>query len=293
MVRSDKKPTLIAGYPWFTDWSRDILISLPALIVAGFDPAETKSILDFLLAERKQGILPNRFSDSSSKPEYNTVDASLWFFIAAQVYVEATNDIAFLENTLFPAALDIIDWHTRGTFYNIHVDPADHLLSAGEAGTQLTWMDAKIGDYVVTPRIGKPVEINALWFNALKISSHWATLLGQTAEAEDFSARASLVQIPFYTASGTVNGIVFTMSSRLRDQTAAYARINCSPCLFPIHCWIARRLSPSFSSFNRHLSHLPDSEPWNHQTRIIVRALRETCVHEIPLIIKAPFGLGC
>ncbi len=200
VVRADKKPTLIAGYPWFTDWSRDTLISLPALMAAGFDSGETKSILEFLLAERKQGILPNRFSDRGSVPEYNTVDASLWFFVAADAYVNATGDIAFVESILLPSGLDIIEWHVRGTFYDIEVDALDHLLAAGHEGTQLTWMDAKIGDYVVTPRIGKPVEINALWFNALMIASNWAALLGRTLTAQELQSQAMQVSNSFRNA---------------------------------------------------------------------------------------------
>jgi predicted glycogen debranching enzyme len=197
VMRADGRPTLVAGYPWFTDWSRDTLISLPALMAQGFAASETKAILEFLLAERKQGILPNRFSDSHSTPEYNTVDASLWFFVAAHAYMEATEDKEFVQKTLFPAAMDIISWHIRGTFYGIHVDHADRLLSAGEEGTQLTWMDAKVGDYVVTPRRGKPVEINALWFNALQISSHWAALLGKSDIASQLAGEAEEVSTAF------------------------------------------------------------------------------------------------
>lgn len=197
VLRADGRPTLIAGYPWFTDWSRDTLISLPAYVASGFDPAETRSILEFLLAERDQGILPNRFSDKQSGPEYNTVDASLWFFIAAAAYVRATNDYKFLRDVLYPSALDIIQWHQHGTFFSIHVDPSDHLLWAGEEGTQLTWMDAKVGDSVVTPRLGKPVEINALWFNALKITSDWAAILGDSKTVGELNGEAELVQDSF------------------------------------------------------------------------------------------------
>lgn len=197
VTRADSRPSLLAGYPWFTDWSRDILISLPALTALGFEPGETKAILEFLLAERKQGILPNRFSDRESTPEYNTVDASLWFFVAAQAYLDKTGDKAFVETTLFPAALDIVSWHMRGTFYGIQVDSADRLLSAGEPGTQLTWMDAKVGDYVVTPRMGKPVEINALWFNALEISSRWAALIGKNDLSTQLADEAALVKASF------------------------------------------------------------------------------------------------
>jgi predicted glycogen debranching enzyme len=197
VTRADKKPTLIAGYPWFTDWSRDTLISLPALIASGFHPDETRGILDFLLSERKQGILPNRFTDRQSTPEHNTVDASLWCFIAAHAYLNVSQDGAFLRNTLFPAALDIIEWHRRGTFYAIHVDPLDHLLSAGEAGTQLTWMDAKVGDYVVTPRLGKAVEINALWFNALHITAQWASQVGDLQTSQALLVEASAMRKAF------------------------------------------------------------------------------------------------
>jgi len=197
VMRSDKRPTLIAGYPWFTDWSRDILISLPALLASGFEASQTKAILEFLLSERKQGILPNRFSDRQSTPEYNTVDGSLWFFVAAHSYIDNTADKSFLEQILFPAAMDILGWHMRGTFYGIQIDASDHLLSAGEEGTQLTWMDAKVGDYVVTPRIGKPVEINALWFNALQISSHWAKLLDKSEIAAQLTHEAEAVRVSF------------------------------------------------------------------------------------------------
>lgn len=198
ITRSDGKPSLIAGYPWFTDWSRDTLISLPAFVAAGFEQSQTKNILEFLVGERKQGILPNRFSDKGSAPEYNSVDAALEFFVAAHAYVEASGDVDFVCKTLYPAALDIIDWHKRGTYYGIGVDASDHLLNAGEPGVQLTWMDAKIGEYVVTPRTGKPVEINALWFNALQIASHWAKLAGDKPKSCDLRVEAQKVYESFH-----------------------------------------------------------------------------------------------
>lgn len=197
VYRADGRPTLIAGYPWFTDWSRDTLISLPAFLAQGFDSREIKAILELLLAERKQGILPNRFSDKKSAPEFNTADASLGFFVAAAKYIEVTNDLEFAVKTLLPAALDILHWHRRGTFYGIQVDNSDHLLKAGEPGSQLTWMDAKIADFVVTPRIGKPVEINALWYNALRISSDWAKLANNEIIAAELEADAAAVKESF------------------------------------------------------------------------------------------------
>jgi len=197
IVRENSRPSLIAGYPWFTDWSRDILISLPALSRAGFPPDETKAILKMLLEQRLHGLLPNRFCDQQGEVEYNTVDATLWFFVAAYDYVEQSGDTEFLSETLYPAALDILDWHNRGTAYNIKNDPFDNLLFAGIAGVQLTWMDAKIGGHVVTPRIGKPVEINALWYNALKITAKWAATLGRSADGAKFSAQANATRDSF------------------------------------------------------------------------------------------------
>jgi predicted glycogen debranching enzyme len=126
-------------------------------------------------------MLPNRFPDEGQAPEYNTVDATLWYFEAIRAYHEATGDEALLRD-LFAVLADIVDWHVRGTRYQIHVDPVDGLLYAGEPGVQLTWMDAKVEDWVVTPRIGKPVEVNALWYNALCVMAEFARLLDRPPE---------------------------------------------------------------------------------------------------------------
>jgi predicted glycogen debranching enzyme len=126
-------------------------------------------------------MLPNRFPDEGQAPEYNTVDATLWYFEAIRAYHEATGDVALLRD-LFPVLQGIVDWHVRGTRTQIHVDPADGLLYAGEPGVQLTWMDAKVDDWVVTPRTGKPVEVNALWYNALCVMAEFARLLGEPPE---------------------------------------------------------------------------------------------------------------
>jgi predicted glycogen debranching enzyme len=196
-VRQNGKPSLIAGYPWFTDWSRDTLISLPALSQAGFPSPETKEILSMLLEQQANGMLPNRFPDRDGAVEYNTVDAAMGFFVAGYDYVEQSGDSGFLAGTLYPAAVDIIDWHNRGTAFNIKNDPADNLLFAGEPGFQLTWMDAKVGAHVVTPRIGKPVEINALWYNALRITAGWAMKLGRTSDAAKYHAQANATHQSF------------------------------------------------------------------------------------------------
>jgi predicted glycogen debranching enzyme len=205
VVRSNGLPSLMAGYPWFTDWSRDTLISLPALSIAGFPADENKNILSMLLQQRSRGLVPNRFSDRDSTPEYNTADATLWLFIAAHHYLQQTKDLEFLRDLLYPAALDILAWHHRGTDYAIRVDPADRLLSCGTPHTQLTWMDAKVtdaktGDRPVTPRNGKPVEINALWYNALIMTARWAETLGFARDCERHKSEAQAVLASFQTS---------------------------------------------------------------------------------------------
>jgi predicted glycogen debranching enzyme len=170
--------TIIAGYHWFGDWGRDTMISLPGLTLATGRPEIARSILRTFAKYIDRGMLPNRFPDAGETPEYNTVDATLWYVEAIRAYHDATQDNDLLQE-LFPALVDIIDWHRRGTRYKIHLDDADGLLYAGEVGVQLTWMDAKVGDWVVTPRIGKPIEINALWYNALRIMVQFAQQLGQ------------------------------------------------------------------------------------------------------------------
>jgi 4-alpha-glucanotransferase len=178
--------SVIAGYPWFGDWGRDTMISLPGLTLVTGRPQTALRILQTFTRFVSQGMLPNVFPGAGDTPEYNTADASLWFFEAWRAYVAATNDIASLR-TAFPVLTEMIGWHRRGTRYGIGVDAADGLLRAGQLGVQLTWMDAKVGDWVVTPRIGKPVEINALWYNALRIMADFAGILG---ERDDFTASA-------------------------------------------------------------------------------------------------------
>jgi predicted glycogen debranching enzyme len=169
--------SVVAGYPWFADWGRDTMISLPGLTLTTgrFDVAAR--ILRTFGRFASKGMLPNRFPDEGQAPEYNTVDATLWYFEAIRAYYAVTHDNALLRD-LFPILQEIVAWHRRGTRYQIHVDDADGLLYAGEPGVQLTWMDAKVRDWVVTARIGKPVEVNALWYNALCIMADLARLLG-------------------------------------------------------------------------------------------------------------------
>ncbi|MGC8873136.1 MAG: amylo-alpha-1,6-glucosidase [Chloroflexia bacterium] len=168
--------TVIAGYPWFGDWGRDTMISLPGLFLATGRAEEAAAVLRTYARYVDQGMLPNRFPESGETPEYNTVDATLWFFVALHRYVRATGDLD-LARELYPLLVDIIEWHARGTRYGIGVDPKDGLLRAGTPGVQLTWMDAKVEDWVVTPRHGKPVEVNALWYNALRVLDALGALL--------------------------------------------------------------------------------------------------------------------
>ena len=169
--------TIIAGYPWFGDWGRDTMISLPDLTMSTGRPDDAKMILRTFANFVDQGMVPNRFPDNNEVPEYNTADATLWYIEATRAYFSVTDDKELLKD-IFPIFQEIIEWHLRGTRYNIKLDARDTLLYAGEEGTQLTWMDAKIGDWVVTPRIGKPVEINALWYNVLCCMKDFADALG-------------------------------------------------------------------------------------------------------------------
>jgi predicted glycogen debranching enzyme len=172
--------TVIAGYPWFSDWGRDTMISLPGLTLATGRPDVAARILRTFARFVDQGMLPNRFPDEGETPQYNTADATLWYFEAIRAYHAATGDDGLLQD-LWPVLVDIIEWHRHGTRYQIRQDPVDGLIYAGETGVQLTWMDAKVDDWVVTPRTGKPVEINALWYNALRIMAHFARHLGPMA----------------------------------------------------------------------------------------------------------------
>lgn len=186
--------SVIAGYPWFGDWGRDTMISLPGLTLATGRPELAAQILRTFARYVDRGMLPNRFPDSGDAPEYNTVDATLWYFEAIRQTHAATGDDALLAE-LFPVLEAIIAWHVRGTRYGIGMDAADGLLRQGEPGVQLTWMDVKIGDWVVTPRTGKPVEINALWINALRCMEAFAGRLGR--DGRNYVARAEQAEASF------------------------------------------------------------------------------------------------
>lgn len=193
--RGDQK-TVIAGYHWFSDWGRDTMIALPGLTLLTGKYEVARSILRTFAQHVDQGMLPNRFSDADEPPEYNTVDATLWFFEAARAFLAYTADLEFVRRELYPVFADIISWHTRGTRYGIKVDSSG-LLSSGEPGVQLTWMDAKVGDWVVTPRRGKPVEIQALWYNAICIMEDLAHRFGDEAGQTRYRKMATLASWSF------------------------------------------------------------------------------------------------
>src|SRR5712664_546465 len=192
--------SVIAGYHWFGDWGRDTMIALPGLTLVTGRADVAKQILLAFARYIDGGMLPNNFPDAGGTPEYNTVDAALWYFEAVRQYFAATRDLETLQK-LFPVLEGMVEAHVKGTRYQIHVDPADGLLYSGEAGVQLTWMDAKVGDWVVTPRTGKAVEINALWINAMETMAGFARLLNKSSETyEALSRKAKEAFAKFWNA---------------------------------------------------------------------------------------------
>lgn len=173
--------SIIAGYHWFGDWGRDTMIALPGLTLATGRADIARQILLAFSEVVDGGMLPNNFPDAGGAPQYNSIDAALWFFEAVRQFFVATKDGRTLLQ-LFPILGEIIDAHVKGTRFNIRVDPSDGLLFGGAVGVQLTWMDARVGDWVVTPRAGKAVEVNALWINALETMAEFARLLARPGE---------------------------------------------------------------------------------------------------------------
>lgn len=194
--RGDHQLSVIAGYPWFSDWGRDTMIALPGLCLATGRFDDARKILTAYAGYVSEGMIPNRFPDQGVAPEYNTVDGTLWFFYAVFKYYQYTKDLSVVKKIL-PVLQDIIEHHDSGTRFSIRVDPDDGLLYGGEPGVQLTWMDAKIGDWVVTPRTGKPVEVNALWYNALCICHLLLNETGKTNAARFLQLRIDRVQQSF------------------------------------------------------------------------------------------------
>jgi predicted glycogen debranching enzyme len=197
VTRADGSPTLIAGYPWFTDWGRDTMIALPGLLLATGKLDHARRVLEGFLRYLDGGLVPNRFPDQAGPAEYNTVDATLWMFQAVHAYLRAGGETRFVHDVFFPGAQGIVEAHLRGTHHGIHVDPEDGLVVAGGPGTNLTWMDARVDGQSVTPRHGKPVEVNALWYNALRLMEQWAGEAGNASRASEYGGLASRVAASF------------------------------------------------------------------------------------------------
>jgi len=197
--KSDRvaRATIIAGYHWFTDWGRDTMIALPGLCLTTKRYEVAREIFTAFAGAVRNGLIPNRFTDGGGGADYNAADASLWFFHAVHQYAEQSDDWAFAEGVMLPVLADILAHHIAGTDYGIRVDPEDGLLLAGDSSVQLTWMDAKIGDWVVTPRTGKAVELNALWYNALRVTGLLYHRTGDDKKATDCDKRAARVKTSF------------------------------------------------------------------------------------------------
>ena len=174
IVRRGEGRTIVAGYPWFTDWGRDTFIALRGLCIASGRLAEAEAILVEWADAVSEGMLPNRFPDRGEQPEYNSVDASLWYIVAVRDFLATAKPKRAVARRLRDACEAILEGYSRGTRFGIRADE-DGLLAAGEPGVQLTWMDAKVGDWVVTPRVGKPVEVQALWLNALAVGADFSS----------------------------------------------------------------------------------------------------------------------
>jgi predicted glycogen debranching enzyme len=204
--------TVIAGYHWFTDWGRDTMISLDGLTLATGRTADAAYILRMFAHYVRDGLIPNLFPEGEKEGLYHTADATLWYFHAVDRYLCSTRDENAMRQ-LLPRLVDIAAMHLAGTRFGIGVDPADGLLRQGEPGYQLTWMDAKAGDWVVTPRRGKAVEINALWYNALRLLAGWLGAVGREKEALEWAAHAERARISFnrrfwYEAGGYLYDVI-------------------------------------------------------------------------------------
>jgi len=196
LCRKPDRLTLLAGYPWFTDWSRDTFLALPGLLTDTGQAETAREILAGFLTRLRHGLLPNRFADQGGEPEYNTIDGTLGAFEAARHLAEA-GQREWVLSAFYPAGVEILDWHQRGTLYGIGMDTADGLLRGGDESTQLTWMDARSDGTPVTPRHGKPVEVNALWYNALRLMAAWAGERGDATRQMQYAALADWVERSF------------------------------------------------------------------------------------------------
>ncbi len=212
LVARGEHKSVMAGYHWFGDWGRDTMISLPGLTLVTGRHQDARDILRAYTAVIDQGMLPNRFPEAGETPEYNSVDAALWMFHAVHEFLRYTGDYDFVRTELYGRLADAIGWHERGTRHGIRLD-SDGLLRAGVPGQQLTWMDVKIGDWVVTERAGKPVEIQALWYNAVRVMEQLSGAFGDSARSRRYQSmaertRASFVERFWNESSGCLYDVI-------------------------------------------------------------------------------------
>lgn len=203
IINKNSNKTIIAGYPWFSDWGRDTFIAFENLVLKTNRYSDAKDIVLYFSKYIKDGLVPNFVNDFGGQA-YNSVDSSLWYIEAVYKYYKYTNDTATIE-LIYPKLKEVIDSYIKGTLYNIKMD-SDGLIMAGDASTQLTWMDAKIGDVIPTPRYGKAVDINALWYNALKIMEELSSLLKMKFDFE-LSKKVKQSFKKFYADSGLLDTI--------------------------------------------------------------------------------------
>jgi predicted glycogen debranching enzyme len=208
--------TVIAGYHWFTDWGRDTMVSIPGLALVTGRVEVARRILVEFARHVDRGMIPNRFPDAGEQPEYTSVDATLWFVYAVQMLLAQRHDDAFVRECLYDVLTDIMAWHVRGTRHGIRVDE-DGLLAAGPAEHPLTWMDVKIGDWIVTPRFGKPVEVQALWYNALRVMERLAKRHGDEPRRMQYAnladrARRSFNRLFWNQTTGCLDDVVHETS---------------------------------------------------------------------------------
>ena len=283
---------MIAGYHWFTDWGRDTMISLEGLTLTTGRHLEAGYILRTFAYYIKDGLIPNMFPEGENKGLYHTADATLWYFHAIEKYLAATGDRDTLAQ-LLPKLIDIIDHHVRGTRFGIAVDPTDGLLREGEEGYQLTWMDAKVGDWVVTPRRGKAVEINALWYNALRLMENWVREEIGEAEAAKYAnlaqrAYESFNQRFWYDSGGYLYDVIDGEGG----PDPRCGRISCSR--FPSRIPFSSRPggSKSSTSYNNTCLHPMDCAALLPAIRTTSRSTTAICVRATPHITREPSGHG-
>ena len=225
--KSTESASIIAGYHWFSDWGRDTMIAMRGLTIATNNKSVSKSLLATFFKYINQGMIPNRFPDNSEdKIEYNTIDASLWLFVSVYEYYTKFQDIDFVKEHL-NALKEILDWHINGTRYDIHVTP-EGFLYGGQEGVQLTWMDAIVNGKVITPRIGCPIEINALWYNALKIYGEFCLVLNIELQQKytDISSRFKYnFEAFFMNSEGTLHDVI--IPNGLTDASFRSNQIYC------------------------------------------------------------------